>query len=115
VEGEITQSYSDAHHALDIATKEGTPVVAAAGGIVVTAEWDDKLGNFVILSHVDGFATHYTHLSDMHVSAGQTVERGEVIGAAGSTGWATGPHLHFEVHQGEKRINPLTLLPGNDS
>ncbi len=115
VEGEIAQSYSDGHLALDIKAETGTPVVAAAGGVVVTAEWGGGFGNLVILDHGDGLATYYAHLSDIYTSAGQVVERGDVIGAAGSTGWSTGPHLHFEVRQDDERIDPLPLLPGDGS
>jgi beta-lactamase regulating signal transducer with metallopeptidase domain len=112
VEGEITQPYSASHLALDIAAKSGTPVAAAAAGVVTVAGWDNVhgYGNMVVIDHGGGLSTFYSHLTDYQVEVGNRVTAGQVIGRVGSTGRATGPHLHFEVRQGDERINPLALL-----
>jgi murein DD-endopeptidase MepM/ murein hydrolase activator NlpD len=109
VEGHITQTYSDNHPALDIAAKEGDPVVAVAAGVVVFVGWDDVYGNNVVIDHGDGLRTFYSKLLDYQVEIGDEVTEGQQIGRVGSTGQATGPHLHFELHQ---NINPLPLLQG---
>jgi murein DD-endopeptidase MepM/ murein hydrolase activator NlpD len=108
IEGRITQTYSDKHPALDIAAKEGTPVVAVAAGVVVFVGWDEVYGNNVIIDHGNGLRTFYSKLLDYQVEIGDEVNTGQQIGKVGSTGQATGPHLHFELRQ---NINPLPLLP----
>jgi len=85
------------HSGIDIVASYGTPVKAADGGQVVQAGYFGGYGNSVMLYHGGGFATWYAHLSSINVSMGQLVKRGQVIGLVGSTGWTTGPHLHFEV------------------
>ena len=112
VEGHITQPYSPEHYAIDIAAEEGTPVVAAAAGTVVAAEWDDRCGNLVALDHGDGLITRYTHLLDYQVAVGDQVDQGQQIGRVGSTGESTGPHLHFELII---KIDPTPLLNGTGS
>lgn len=111
VEGHITQPYSSEHYALDIAAKEGTPVVAASAGTVVAAEWDDRHGNLVAIDHGDGLITRYTHLLDYQVEVGDEVDQGQPIGRVGSTGESTGPHLHFELIL---KIDPTPLLNKSD-
>jgi murein DD-endopeptidase MepM/ murein hydrolase activator NlpD len=107
VEGHLTQTYSDKHPALDIAAKEGTPVVAVAAGVVVFVGRDDVYGNNVVIDHGDGLRTFYSKLLDYQVEIGDEVNAGQQIGRVGSTGKSTGPHLHFELRQ---HINPLPLL-----
>lgn len=107
VEGHVTQPYSPEHYAIDIAAKEGAPVVAAASGVVVAAEWDDRHGNLVAINHGDGLVTRYTHLLDYQVEIGAQVDQGQQIGRVGSTGESTGPHLHFELIL---KIDPTPLL-----
>lgn len=110
--GVITQRYVWYHKGVDIATAMGTPVLAADAGRVMAAGWPDNTGygNRVMLDHGNGYATLYGHLSKVHVTVGQTVRRGDQIGAEGSTGRSTGPHLHFEVRRGGVAINPLEFL-----
>lgn len=94
------------HAGIDIGAGSGVPIVAADSGVVVSAGTQGGYGNTVVLDHGGGLATLYAHQSSMAVSAGQRVARGEVIGFVGSTGYSTGPHLHFEV-----RVNGGTRDP----
>ncbi len=110
--GTITQGYWYGHRAIDIGAPTGSAVLAADGGFVSFAGWTDVgYGNLVIVDHANGFATYYAHLSSIYVTTGQAVERSQVIGAVGSTGWSTGPHLHFEVRYYGAQQNPRAYLP----
>lgn len=111
--GRLTQRFwLPAHPAIDIGTSTGTPVVAADEGTVITASWSPVgYGNLILIQHPDGFVTLYAHLSRIDVSYGDYVARGQRIGAVGSTGRSTGPHLHFEVQTGGRSYNPLVYLP----
>lgn len=103
------------HRGIDIAAPVGTPIVAAAEGEVVSSGWNSGgFGNLVKIRHFDGTVTLYAHNSKIHVRRGQFVKQGQHIANMGSTGFSTGPHLHFEIHpQGQKPINPIALLPKN--
>jgi len=110
--GYITQGYWYGHRAIDIGVPVGTAVRAADGGFVSFAGWTDVgYGYLVIIDHANGFATYYAHLSNIYVTAGQAVERGQVIAASGNTGWSTGPHLHFEIRYNGVQQNPRAYLP----
>jgi murein DD-endopeptidase MepM/ murein hydrolase activator NlpD len=100
------------HTGLDIGCPYGTPIGAADAGVVsyVNWGWGGGYGNFILLTHGNGFATLYAHLSAIGVATGQVVRRGEVIGAEGSTGYSTGPHLHFEIRLNGAYQNPLSYL-----
>lgn len=98
------------HTGIDIAAKTGDAVKAAAGGRVVSAGWAGSYGYCIIIDHNNGIKTRYAHLSKIQCSVGDTVERGKVIGAAGSTGNSTGPHLHFEVIVNGETKNPMNYL-----
>jgi len=107
----ITQYYSWRHTGLDIGDKTGKPVYAAEDGIVTKAGWNNGgYGYYIMIDHGNGLQTLYGHHSKLYVSAGQRVTRGQVIGAIGSTGRSTGPHLHFEVRINGVRVNPLTYI-----
>lgn len=101
------------HRGIDVAGPTGTPIVAAASGEVVSAGWNSGgFGNLVDIRHADGSVTRYAHNSKVLVRKGQWVEQGERISLMGSTGYSTGPHLHFEVHpSGRGAVNPMALLP----
>lgn len=112
----VTKSYiscyfSFYHQGIDIPTTYGNPVRPTSNGKVVSAGWDGGFGNIVVVSHKNGYISKYAHLSGVHVARGRTVTRGTVLGWIGTTGFATGPHLHFEVHKDGRPINPLNLLP----
>ena len=100
------------HTGVDIGCNFGTPIAAADSGVVsyVNFGWGGGYGNFVLITHGNGFATLYAHLSSIVVAAGQGVRRGQVIGAEGSTGYSTGPHLHFEIRLNGAYQNPLSYL-----
>jgi murein DD-endopeptidase MepM/ murein hydrolase activator NlpD len=108
----ITQYYSWRHNGVDIANKTGTPIYSAGDGVVVTAQggYNGGYGNTIVIDHGAGKKTRYGHLSSLKVEAGDSVTKGELIGAMGSTGRSTGPHLHFEIIIGGKRYNPLNYV-----
>jgi len=101
------------HPGLDIAAEEGAPVTAADGGAVAFAGWDEEqgYGYMVIVEHDDGWASLYAHLSEILVELGQTLQQGDLLGKAGATGNATGPHLHFELRHWNQPVDPLVYLP----
>jgi len=110
--GRITQGYWYGHRAIDVGAPTGSAILAADGGFVSFAGWTDVgYGYLVVIDHANGFATYYAHMSNIYVFVGQAVERGQVIGAVGSTGWSTGPHLHFEVRYYGVQQNPRAYLP----
>jgi murein DD-endopeptidase MepM/ murein hydrolase activator NlpD len=98
------------HQGLDIAAPTGTTVTAAAGGTVIMAQWYGGYGNYILIDHGGGYSTGYGHLSAIYVTTGQAVARGQAIGAVGSTGQSTGPHLHFEVRIAGKPVDPAPRL-----
>ncbi len=99
------------HHAgLDVAATRGERVMAAARGVVTIAGARGTYGNLVELEHTGGWTSRYAHLDSIAVQAGQHVARGAELGAVGSTGRATGPHLHFELRHSERTIDPLEVL-----
>ena len=109
--GTITQRYVWYHRGIDIANGIGTNVLAADSGRVIWAAWDPSgYGNKIMIDHGNGFITLYGHLSAFAVTAGQTVNRGDLIGKMGSTGRSSGPHTHFEIRQGGNLLNPLDYL-----
>ena len=101
------------HKGIDIAAPIGTPVLAAAPGFVLRAGWNyGGYGNLVDIQHADGSVTRYAHNKRLLVQLGQPVEQGQQISEMGSTGYSTGPHLHFEVHPvGKGAVNPIAYLP----
>lgn len=99
------------HKGVDFRAPSGTPVRAAASGVVVASQYMRGYGNVVLIAHGSNISTLYAHLSRSYVRAGQSVQRGQVVAASGSTGLSTAPHLHFEVHDARGRaINPLGRL-----
>ena len=100
------------HSGIDISAPYGSPVEATADGIVVLAEPDGGYGREILIDHGNGFSTMYGHLSQIKVVVGQEVKRGQVIGAIGMTGKATGPHLHYEVHIHDAPVDPIKYLHG---
>jgi murein DD-endopeptidase MepM/ murein hydrolase activator NlpD len=103
--------YTRAHNGTDFAAARGTPVLAAGNGIVERADRYGSFGNYVRIRHANGFQTAYAHLNSFArgVRAGTRVTQGQVVAYVGTTGRSTGPHLHYEVHQNGRPVNPMTL------
>lgn len=98
------------HNAIDIVAPEGTPVKAAMDGRAADIGYNAIYGNYVILSHPEGYQTLYAHLSKVSVKRGASIRQGVVLGTVGTTGYSTGPHLHFSVFKRGSAVNPLKLL-----
>ena len=98
------------HKGVDISAAAGTPVRATADGIVVYDQFESGYGRLVVVDHGAGVQTYYAHLSRFFVHAGQEVRRGDIVGAVGSSGRATSPHLHYEVRLGGAPVNPYRFL-----
>ncbi|MFN7065186.1 MAG: M23 family metallopeptidase [Aquificaceae bacterium] len=119
VVGVITSDYGwrimrgrrEFHTGIDISAPYSTPVVASADGRVIHAGWIRGYGKTIILYHGYGFATLYSHLSDIEVGYSDRVVKGQIIGKVGTTGRAFGPHLHYEVLKYGIRQNPIAYLP----
>lgn len=114
VSGSITSPFGmrwgSLHPGLDIGAGMGTPIKAAGAGRVLVASYDGGYGNLVVIDHGNGLATAYAHQSQLAVSVGQQVGQGQVIGYVGSTGFSTGPHLHFEVRVNGSPVDPMGYL-----
>lgn len=107
----ITQYYWWRHPAIDIGGRTGTPVYAAESGVVETAGWSrGGYGYYIIINHGNGIKTLYAHASKLLVKKGEKVSRGQTIMLIGSTGWSTGPHVHFEVRVSGYKRNPLNYI-----
>ena len=98
------------HEGLDFSAEAGTPVVVAADGVVLSANYHADYGNVIDVDHGDGLTSRYAHLSTVDVKPGMLVKRGEKIGAVGTSGRSTGPHLHFEVRMLGVAQNPARFL-----
>ena len=98
------------HQGMDIAAPYGTAVHAPSAGWVIFAGWESGYGKLVILRHKKGYETYYGHLSSITVKRGQQVSAGTWLGRVGSTGYSTGPHLHYEVRQWSRPLNPRRFL-----
>lgn len=120
VAGEITSPFGqrknpmgageDFHPGLDIAADEGTPITAASAGRVIAAGPDGGYGNLIVVDDGNGVTTRYGHCSQIFARVGDAVMPGQTIGAVGSTGHSTGPHLHFEVRVNGRPVDPAALL-----
>lgn len=107
----MSQSYHGLHPGVDLRAPRGTKVLALTEGTVVEVEeMFVGYGHFVRIAHKGTISSLYAHLDKVSVKPGQKVGKGEVIGTVGMTGWTTGPHLHFEVHSGEKSVSPLGYI-----
>ncbi len=110
--GALTQYFSWYHPGDDIANRAAPGIVASDGGAVIVAGWVDNTGygNRVVIDHGNGYTSLYAHMSNIYVSVGQTVSRGQLIGQMGSTGRSTGTHLHLEIRYKGVALNPLAIL-----
>jgi len=120
VMGELTSGFgnrthpisgeSQFHSGFDISASPGTPVKVTADGIVSFADWVGANGNLVVIEHGFGYSTFYAHNKSILVKVGQRVKRGDIIAYLGSTGSATGPHLHYEIWQNGRPVNPKPFI-----
>ena len=101
--------YSRMHKGVDFGAGSGTPIMAAGSGTISFAGWHGGHGNYVMIRHNKQLASAYAHMSRINVKPGQKVRQGQVIGAVGSTGLSTGPHLHYEVYLNGQAVNPVRL------
>lgn len=101
---------SSFHTGIDIRGNFGEPIFAAADGEVILAEYSGGHGNYIIINHSDKYETRYAHLAKIDVLVGEKVKKGQIIGSVGSTGRSTGPHLHYEIIENGKPIDPYTYL-----
>jgi murein DD-endopeptidase MepM/ murein hydrolase activator NlpD len=112
--GTLTSNYGwrwgRMHQGIDIGASTGTPIAAVSSGTVIVAGWNGGYGQLVVVDHGGGVSTAYAHMSAMSVSVGQSVGQGTILGAVGSTGNSTGPHLHFEVRINGAATDPLPYL-----
>jgi murein DD-endopeptidase MepM/ murein hydrolase activator NlpD len=99
------------HKGIDLSTyRSGDPIVATADGQVVTVDYDEGFGNYLIVKHKYSYYTRYAHMLSSRVRVGQWVQQGDVIGFIGNTGLSTGPHLHYEVHIGSDVVDPIKYI-----
>jgi murein DD-endopeptidase MepM/ murein hydrolase activator NlpD len=103
------------HNGVDYGAPSGTPVRTVGDGVVDFAGWQNGYGNVIQVRHSNERSTVYAHLSRIDVKKGQRVEQGMRIGAVGATGWATGPHLHFEVKLRGQQQNPLAIAKSSET
>ena len=101
-----TEGASTNHKGIDIGASTGSNILAAASGTVTISTYSASAGNYVMISHGGGVSTVYMHCSSRLVSVGDKVNQGDVIAKVGSTGYSTGPHLHFEIRSGGSYVNP---------
>ena len=105
----ITGNYSF-HNGVDLAAGQGTPIYATKSGVVSTATYNYAYGYYVVVNHLDGYSSLYGHMTHYTVSEGEYVDRGEIIGYVGSTGYSTGPHLHFTIYYNGNTVNPMNYI-----
>ena len=110
--GQVSQYFAWYHPGVDIANRAGPGIAASDGGVISVAGWPDGYGygNRVVIDHGNGYSSLYAHLSNIYVSVGERVSRGQLIGQMGSTGRSTGTHLHLEIHYKGVPVNPLAIL-----
>ena len=113
--------FTKMHRGVDFAAPIGTPIFAAGDGIIEYSGWNGAYGKYIRIKHNGTFKTAYAHLSKIYKKRGMRIKQGEIIGALGSTGRSTGPHLHYEILLGGKQVNPLRIklpsgknIPGNE-
>ena len=107
----LTGKYSW-HNGVDFGAAGGTAIYATKSGTVTTAAYGEAWGYYVVINHGDGYSSLYAHMPELIVSVGDYVTQGQTIGTVGSTGWSTGPHLHFTIYYNGSDVNPLNYISG---
>lgn len=98
------------HNGVDLGAGSGTAIYATRSGTVTTSAYSDVYGYYVTVNHGDGYSSMYAHMTNYVVSNGQTVSKGQLLGYVGSTGWSTGPHLHFTIFYNGNSVNPMNYI-----
>ena len=98
------------HYGVDLAAKKGTPIVASRSGTVEMATYDNASGYYIVIDHLDGYESYYMHMDSYIVTAGQFVMAGQIVGYCGSSGVATGDHLHFGIYHNGSSVNPADYI-----
>jgi hypothetical protein len=112
IEGPISQGFHAFHRAIDILAPIGTVIRPVAEGVVIEVQLGRRgWGNTVLIEHSNGLKSRYAHLRDIWVSPGNSVDKQTEIGTVGMTGWTTGPHLHLEIYENDRAIDPQSVLP----
>lgn len=106
----VTGQVNSFHTGVDLAAASGTSIYASRSGTVTTATYSDVYGYYVVINHGDGFSSLYGHMTNYIVSPGEYVSAGQTIGYMGSTGWSTGPHLHFTIYYNGSTVNPMNYI-----
>lgn len=99
------------HRGVDYGSPSGTPIKASKAGTVAVSQYSSSYGYFVVINHGNGVQTLYAHASSLNCKVGQQVQQGQVVANVGSTGWSTGPHLHFEIRINGEAVNPQNYIP----
>ncbi len=112
LDGRLAQGFHGFHRGIDILDPVGTPIKPITDGVISEVSlgrlgW----GNTVVVDHADGLRSRYAHMKEIRVIEGEQVSRDQVVGTVGMTGWTTGPHLHLEVYQNGRAIDPAAILP----
>lgn len=105
----ISQHFSEVHNGVDLPAKTGEIVYSSAAGHILATEKDEYYGNLIIVDHFNGYKTYYAHLSDFSVETGNFIEKNGSIGFCGSTGYSTGPHLHYSISYDGEFIDPESI------
>ncbi len=122
--GEVTSEFGERvhpitaevtfHNGIDVALNEGDEIKACFDGEVIKSEYNEFSGNYIVIQHQDDYTSSYAHMSKLLAPVGAQVKKGDTIGLAGSTGSATGPHLHFEIRQGGTPLDPWRMIETNN-
>ncbi len=114
VRGFVSQGFKPEHKAIDIATEEGTPIMATMNGKVIFSGWDNIYGNMIKIENNEGFMLIYGHNKKNLVRTGNYVKKGQIIGFLGNTGRSSAPHLHYAIYMQGRPLNPLKFLQGGE-
>lgn len=106
----VTGQKNNFHNGVDLGMPKGSPIFATRSGTVTQVRYSNSWGNQVVINHGDGFSSMYAHMTHYIVTNGQQVSKGQVIGYVGSTGWSTGPHLHFTIYLNGTAVNPMNYI-----
>lgn len=112
LDGRLAQGFNGFHRGIDILDPVGTPIKSIADGVIIEASFGRLgWGNTVVVQHANGLSSRYAHMDKINMIVGDQINKDQVLGTVGMTGWTTGPHLHLEVYQNGRAIDPAAVLP----